>query len=461
MKEITKDKTVLLEAINELADTVGCTLGPEGGTVGMTDAFGTPSVTKDGVSVAQGIEFKDPLANMAANLVKHAAKKTVKEAGDGTTSATLLAQAFINEGVKLNLFQRTMRKEFDKLENLVLETLIKSSREVTKDDIYDVAMVSCNGDKEMATIIDKAYSHSDVVQIDFSSGMEDELVTIEGMHMPGSYFDVAFTNNQKKQALDYQEVKFIVVEGKLNTLDPILKLITGEQQYPIIIMADHFSSKVVNIFKREYNQGNIAIGLLKTPGFAGHRKNLVKDIISYTDAKPFGAGIYHTQLDKVYADDQYITLGKDGASVDYLGDLTEAYEAAEEGSSKELLGKRITYLGGRLSIILVGGKSELERNERKDRMEDAVLAVKSAYEEGVVPGAGSILKAISEHSDLAFAPCLAVIYDQIKQTVPDLELTPEIIDPVKVVRCSVQNAISVAKNILSMKAMVVNPNLWR
>lgn len=462
MEEIYKGTDLIKDGVNELANTVSITLGPYAGTVGLTDFSGHPHTTKDGVSVANAIHFKDPIKNWAANLVKQAAQNTVKQAGDGTTTSIVLAQAFIREGFKLDLSFPEMRKEFEKLESIVLEELFKQSKEIKKDQIKDVAYISSNGDLPMAELIDKAYSHSDIVQIDDSNSSEDGLVTVEGMKLDGTLFDKAFINNVRKQAIQYDRCKFIIVKGKVRDINQLAPYLMGKQDDPIIVMADHFPDAVLNLLKREYNDGNIAIGLLKSPSFATNRKQLVDDIINYTGAnKGATADCYVTYLDTVFATTDQIIIGKEGASVSYLKDLEEAYDNLPEGAERDLIGKRIVNLSGKLSIIYVGGTTEGERKERKDRFEDAVLAVKSALEEGVIKGGGLPLFNIAEkyNNKNLFAHCLAVPHLILMDSGP-ININNKILDPAKVTRCAFQNAISVAKTILTTKAVVINDRIW-
>ena len=457
MEEIYKEKDLIFQGINELADVVTMTLGPLGSTIGFTDNYGNSFVTKDGVTVAINTKFKNPIKNMAANMIKEAAQNTVKQAGDGTTTSIALARAFIIEGAKLNLPPRQMIEELEKLEQEVIEFLFKESKDIKEDQIKDVALVSCNGDEKMANIITEAYQHSSIVQIEEGTTPEDKLEVIDGMRLDGTLFDIAFINDIPRQAISYDKCKFIIVQGKVRDINQLAPYITGEQAYPIVIMADHFPDEVVNILKREYNKGSIAVGLIKSPSFATNRKTLVEDIINYTSAKKGNtADVYYTNVDKVFANTEHITIAKEGAKVDYLEDLIKAYDESKESASKELLAKRIVYLSGKLSIVYPGGKSELERKERADRMEDAVLAVKCALEEGIIKGGGFPLFELSQKTKNKFAPCLSVPRYHLSEVV----VTDNIIDPVKVTRCAVINAISVAKSIISMGAVVINERLW-
>jgi len=456
--EIYSGREKILEAINKLADTVELTMGPEGATVGIADFHGNAKVTKDGVSVANEIEFKDPVENFAAKLLKQAAQNTVREAGDGTTTSIVLAREMIMEGYESELSLRELKSELEKLENIVIEEIFKRAKPV--ENLHDVALISCNGDKDMADVIVEAYDHSDIVKLEEAIIDKDHVEVINGMRLKGSYFDPAFVNNIKKSAIDYQKCKFIIVKGHLNDINQIKTTLTGTQEMPIIIMADHFHSEPLGILKENHNRGNLAVGLIKTPGMGGHRTNLVGDIIKWTKASKQAENVYLTELDSIFVDKENITFGKEDGSVDYLEDLVESYD--ENDATHRLLQERIAALSGKMSIITVGGKSEAERSERKDRMEDAVLAVRSAKEEGVIPGGGVPLAEIAKKYEDKnfFAISLEEPHERIKETTENLEITDAIVDPAKVTRCAVQNAISVTKVVLSMGAVVLNPRLW-
>lgn len=459
--EIYKERTKIFEGVDELAEAVGDTLGPAGNTVGLIDYSGKPYITKDGVTVANSIYFKDAFKNFGSESVKQAAKETVKQAGDGTTTSIVLADALIKKGLELGLPNREANQLLSSLEEEVLQHLVVASREITEDDVRDVAMVSTNGDVAMSSTINRAYALGDIVHVEEGSD-EDVLLQFQGMRMPGSYLDRAFINNVKKQAVDYKDVKFIAVEGKVNDFLDIGKVLGDAETKPVIIMTEHMGSSALNILKREYNNGNIVVGLIKTPGFAGHRKDLFSDIVTYCGLKKFKEGLYVGELEAVFADAEHITLTKEGSDVAQLvAELKEAAKAEKDYSRKSLLEKRVTYLSANLSVIYVGGKSDIERGERKDRMDDAVLAVKSAFELGVVPGGGRTLYYIAEGSDNPFAKALSVIYHKIIETTKSGNIPGNILDPFKVVQCAVQNSISVTKTLLSTHYVVNSPNLWK
>ena len=470
MKEIYKGKEMrelLLSGINKLADTVTLTMGPNGKIVGITNFNGEGYVTKDGVSVSNDIVFKNYIEDYGAKLIKQVAQKTVEQAGDGTTTSICLAQAFINKGFELidkGISYNEIKKALDILELEVLHQLKKSSKKLNKKDIINAATISANNDIEIGKLIDKAYKHSNIVKVEESDNETDSLDTINGMQLDTSYFNKAFINNEKKRAITYDKCKFIVVDGKLENLNSIKDYLTGVQDLPIIIMADHFSEMVLSLLKQNFNEGRLQIGLIKSPGFAGHRRNIIDDLIKYFEcnisaSKDVKIGF----IDSIYADHKKVIISKDKPNTSGISYLKEAYKSESDKSIKKLLNERIDMLEGSLSIIKVGGNSELEMKERKDRIDDAVLAVKSAMEEGVVEGAGVAFINIIDHFNWTKTPILELLLcigKPFKKIKPKLPLSINILDPHKVTRCAFQNAISVAKTILNMEAVVVNDRIW-
>jgi chaperonin GroEL len=464
-KEITTGENcsrLLLEAINELADTVLLTYGPNGSTVIIADSNGKPYVTKDGVSVANYITFENPIKNIAANLIKQAAQNTVKEAGDGTTTSICLAQAFINKGFELleKYNYNKIKEELDILEAVVLETLSNMKKTLLKEDIINVATISANNDNIIGELIQQAFNNSNTVKVEEGNKEYDELITLKGMRLNSGYFDKAFINNPSKQSIEYNDIPLLVIEGHLDDLKPYAKII---EQNPkgIAIIADHFTDSVISILRDNYNRGLLNIALLKSPGFATHRKDLMNDITLFAGGK-----IGHISSLKATADT--ILLIKENIPTEALELANKLKESLSDltDTQKELTQQRIDNLSGSISVIKVGGKSELEMKERKDRMDDAVLAVGCALEEGIVEGGGYALKDC--YFNNLFSGCLTQPFFLLNEH----RYTPEtgiikkdmykegIIDPVKVTRVALQNAISIAKVILSTKAVVINNRLW-
>ena len=478
-KEIKLGKDVrdkLRAGVNKLASAVLVTMGPKGKTVIIADEFGEPYITKDGVSVSNYVTLEDPVENIAATLLKQVAQNTVEQAGDGTTTSICLAQSFINKGLDLideGISYEDIKKELEKLEEEVVFNLIKYSKELVQTDIVNVATISSNNDTKIGTIIQEAYNHSNIVKVEEGKD-DDELITINGMQLHTTYFDKAFINNGSKQSIEYEKARVIIIggSGKLDTIEPIAKLLQIVKSEPVIIIADHFSEQVVSLLKDNYNRGALKVALVKSPGFGQHRKDLKDDLAIYTGAtiinphKTYVDPHNFGTIDKIaiYKDKCILSNENEYKGVeDLLETLKTLNDSTDNKHDKDLLEQRISNLTGKVSIIKVGGKSEVEMKERKDRIDDAVLAVHSALEEGIVLGGGVALKNI---------------YYQLMQNSVDVNYFIEcikspsdlmgiksvenyIIDPLKVTRCALQNAISVAKTILGTEAIVLNEQLWR
>lgn len=483
-KEIKLDKDVrdkLRSGVNKLANVVLTTMGPNGSTVIIADEFGDPYITKDGVSVSNYITLEDPVENIAATLLKQVAQRTVDQAGDGTTTSICLAQSFINIGFDLienGESYNNIKKDLELLEEEVIFQLIKSSKELDISNIIDVATISSNNDEVIGKLIQEAYNHSNIVKVEESNRTEDELITISGMELPTGYFNNAFINKANKQAVEYSEPIVILIKGKLDKVDDISKLLLDAKNKPIVIIADHFSDQVLSIFKDNYNRGAFSIVPVKSPGFATHRINLMEDIAVYTGATLLSPNIkysgkeYFGSLKSVYItkDKCILTNSENLVGVDErLSDLKEVLANSTDNNETNMLTQRIENLTGKIAIIKVGGNSEVEVKERKDRIDDAVLAVKSALEEGIVEGGGvALIKSSNLIKQNNFSKCLLypseIIQSNSDYTImflPDEDMFKlNIIDPLKVTRCALQNAISVAKTILSTKAVVLDKNLW-
>lgn len=464
--------------INKIADVVTTTLGPSGNTVIIADEYGDPYITKDGVSVSNYVTLEDPIENIAAKLLKQVAKKTVEEAGDGTTTSICLSRAFINRGFDLlneEITYKTIKDQLEILETIVVEELFKSSKELQKDNIVDVATIAANNDTSIGDIIQKAYTHSDIVKVEDGNKTNDELITINGMELETGYLDTAFINVANKRAIIYDEPLVLIIRGKLTKLDdiaPLLHKIAGGK--PIIIVADHVDEQVRSILRDNYNKGALTIGLVKSPGFAGHRQNLIEDLAIYTGATIIEPHMKYTDV-SVFGKLDNINISKTktiftnkiiSKEVEQrLQDITEVYSNTDKDAmDKLLLQQRIENLNGKIAIIRVGGKSEVEMKERRDRMDDAVLAVKCALEEGIVQGGGCALYKIkidNLFSKELGAPLQQILFNGATFNYLDNVLDQNIMDPLKVTRCALQNAISVAKTILNTNAIVLNERLWK
>lgn len=488
MEEIYFDKEgrdKLIEGVNKLNRAVSSTMGPNGKNVIISDRnSGKYKVTKDGVSVAREVSFKDPIENIGAQLAKQAAEKTVEDAGDGTTTATVLTTAFVNNLKDFNTVD--INKAFDEIIPKVIEQLKLNSRELKHEDIKHVASISANNDLQIGELIQQAYNHSDIVKIEESSNTEDILDTLPGMSLPVSYFSKHFITNQSKGVCEFNNVNTLIIDGKLEKLENFRSVLELTQQpnNSLLIIVEDIHEQALRKLETFVLSQILPICVIKSPGFSKHRKDLLQDLCDFTGSTLI------TDLSKSYNTDvlgklQSCKISKNNSilvkddniditnKLEILNELFKDSELTEY--DKDLIKQRIEYLKGKISIIKVGGKSELEMKERFDRYDDAVKAVACALEEGIVQGAGLalyhsiqniynlkydettpyhfIMKSLLSPYDTICKNgiCIPVMNDMFEQN---------IIDPLKVTRCALENAVSIAKVILSTEAVVLNETEW-
>ena len=493
MEEIyfTEDNQGIYTGIAKLEKAVSSTLGPNGKTVIITDEYEKPYITKDGVSVARAISFKDPLENIGASLVKEVCELQVKQAGDGTTTAIVLANAFIQNLKEFD--SNEINKAFDEIIPKVIEQLKLNSRELKREDIKYVASISANNDIQIGDIIQQAYNFSNIVKVEESNNLEDSLETIEGMQLDVSYMSKNFTNT-KKEHCEFENPFILILDGKLEDLMPfkqILETVSARDE-SLLIITEHVSEKELRKLESNVLSGNIKLCVIKTPGFGPVRKDYLRDLSDFT-----GADIITVQPNKQYSTsclgklksckitkNNSLLIKHEDINVDEIVENLKELSKNKELTSYdiEIINKRISNLTAKASIIKVGGGSEIEMKERKDRYDDAVLAVACALEEGIVAGGGIALFSMlfnmlnSENSinniiiECLAKPCLnifngSLVYTKDPNKIKAMNTTENmfkqnIIDPLKVTRCELENAVSIAKTILSTKTVVLNERKW-
>ena len=491
VEEITFSKEVrdkLLSGINKACKAVAATLGPNGKTVIISDSskFGQYKVTKDGVSVINSIILKDPIENIGVQLLREAAKKTVEEAGDGTSTSTVLATAFVNNLKDFNTVD--INKAFDEIIPKVIEQLKINSKELKREDIKYVASISANNDLQIGELIQQAYNHSDIVKIEESSNTEDILDTLPGMLLPVSYFSKHFITNQSKGTCEFTNVNTLIIDGKLEKLEnfrPILEL-TQQPNNSLLIIVEDIHEQALRKLETFVLSQTLPICVIKSPGFSKHRKDLLQDLCDFTGSTLI------TDLSKIYNTDvlgklQSCKISKNNSilvkddnvdisnKLEVLNELFKNTELTEY--DKDLIKQRIEYIKGKISIIKVGGKSELEMKERFDRYDDAVKAVACALEEGIVEGGGvalfkAIITSLKDNECIENKLLISLTNPYItifpKELISDVRcldiginmFEQNIIDPLKVTRCALENAVSIAKIILSTEAIVLNQSEW-
>lgn len=484
MEEIYFDKEgrdKLINGVNKLNRAVSSTMGPNGKNVIIPDRkTGKYKVTKDGVSVAREVFFKDPIENIGAQLAKQAAEKTVEDAGDGTTTATVLTTAFVNNLKDFDY--KDVSKAFDEIIPKVIEQLKLNSRELKHEDIKHVASISANNDLQISELIQQAYNHSDIVKIEESSNTEDLLDMLPGMSIPVSYFSKHFITNQSKGTCEFTNVNTLIIDGKLEKLENFRSVLELTQQpnNSLLIIVEDIHEQALRKLETFVLSQSLPICVIKSPGFSKHRRDLLQDLCDFTGSTLI------TDLSKIYNTDvlgklQSCKISKNNSILvkDDNIDITDKLEVLNELSKntestdydKDLIKQRIEYLKGKISIIKVGGKSELEMKERFDRYDDAVKAVACALEEGIVEGGGVALtwssrSLMNKSSDIEILileslllPYQTIIRNGSKINIKNM-FEQNIIDPLKVTRCALLNAVSVAKTILSTEAIVLNETEW-
>ncbi len=488
MKEIhfgINARDLIIEGINELNKAVSATMGPMGKTVIIPNKnkYGDYIVTKDGVSVAEQIRFKNPLKNIGAELIKQAARKTVEDAGDGTTTSTVLATAFVNNLKDFNTVD--INKAFDEIIPKVLEQLKLNSRQLKHEDIKYVASISANNDLQIGDIIQQAYNHSDIVKIEESTNITDVLETLPGMLIPVSYFSKHFITNQSKGVCEFENVNTLIIDGKLEKLENFRACleVTQDLSKSLLIITEDIHEQALRKLESLVLTNGFKICVIKAPGFSKHRKDLLDDLCDFTNStliKDLSKSYDITVLGKL----QSCKISKNNSVLvkDESIDISKKIESLNsfytnvdlEEYDKDLLKQRIEYLKGKISIIKVGGKSELEVKERYDRYDDAVKAVACALEEGIVEGGGIALEKVFLNIHLKYkensiednllnsilSPMNTIISNGYKYNIVKTMFKQNIIDPLKVTRCALENAVSVAKVILSTEAVVLNQEEW-
>jgi chaperonin GroEL len=487
----------LIEGVNKLNRAVSSTMGPNGKNVIIPDRkTGEYRVTKDGVSVAREIFFKDSLENIGAQLAKQAAEKTVEDAGDGTTTATVLTTAFVNNLCSFEF--KDINTAFNEIIPKVIEQLKLNSRKLEHKDITHVASISANNDLQIGEFIQNAFNHSDIVKIEESSNTEDVLDTLPGILLPVSYFSKHFINNPSKGSCELTNVNTLIIDGKLEKLENFRSILELTQQpnNSLLIIVEDIHEQALRKLETFVLSQQLPICVIKSPGFSRHRKDLLEDLSIFTGStlitdltKSYNTNILgKLQSCKISKNSSILVKKEDIDVSEKLNVLKTLFKDKDLTSyDKDLIKQRIEYLKGKVSIIKVGGKTETEMKERYDRYDDAVKAVACALEEGIVEGGGIALFKVqskwlnnenktntsNSNEDInkcvyrcLLEPAIKILENKVNTTYSltfDLGISmfkENIIDPLKVTRCALLNAVAVAKTILSTEAIVLNQNEW-
>ena len=404
----------MMRGVNILADTVKVTLGPKGRNVVMDKSYGAPRITKDGVSVAKEIDLEDKFENMGAQMVKEVASKTNEEAGDGTTTATILAQAIVKEGIKYvtaGMNPMDVKRGIDAAVENVKENLISSAKKVKdSDEIAQVGTISANGDKEIGTMIAKAMQkvgNEGVITVEEAKGIETELDVVEGMQFDRGYLSPYFITNSDKMTTELENPFILLHESKLTNLQPMVPLLEAVVQAgrPLMIISEDVEGEALATLVVNKLRGGLKVVAVKAPGFGDRRKAMLEDIAILTGgqviSQDLGIKLENVKLEdlgsckkiKVDKDNSTIVSGS-GKKSDIAARCDSIKKQVDETTSdydKEKLQERLAKLAGGVAVIKVGGATEVEVKERKDRVEDALNATRAAVEEGIVTGGGCAL----------------------------------------------------------------------
>ena len=404
----------MLKGVDILADTVKVTLGPKGRNVVLGKSFGAPKITKDGVSVAKEIELADKFENMGAQLVKEVASRTNDIAGDGTTTATVLAQSIIREGSKAvaaGMNPMDLKRGIDAAVSVVVEEIKAHSRKVsTSAEISQVGTISANGDKSIGDYIAEAMEkvgNEGVITVEDAKGLSTELEVVEGMQFDRGYLSPYFVTNPDKMTCDLENPYILINDGKLSTLQSMIPVLEAVVQSgrPLLIIAEDVEGEALATLVVNKLRGGLKVAAVKAPGFGDRRKAMLEDIAILSNGQVISADV-GIKLEDVTLDmlgsAKKVNINKDNTTIiDGAGDkeaietrckqIKQQIEDTTSDYDKEKLQERLAKLSGGVAVIKVGGASETEVKEKKDRVDDALHATRAAVEEGIVVGGGSAL----------------------------------------------------------------------
>jgi chaperonin GroEL len=409
----------MLRGVDILANAVRVTLGPKGRNVVLDKSFGAPRITKDGVTVAKEIELEDKFENMGAQMVREVASKTSDIAGDGTTTATVLAAAIVKEGSKAvaaGMNPMDLKRGIDLAVETVVEELKKNSKKVTSNaEIAQVGTISANGDKEIGDYLAKAMEkvgNEGVITVEEAKSLETELDVVEGMQFDRGYISPYFITNADKMRVEMEDPYILINEKKLSALNELLPLLEAVVQTgkPLLIVAEDVEGEALATLVVNKLRGGLKVAAVKAPGFGDRRKAMLQDIAVLTGgqaiSEDLGIKLENVTLamlgkaKKVMIDKENTTIvNGSGKKADIEGRIAQIKAQIEETTSdydREKLQERLAKLAGGVAVIRVGGATEVEVKERKDRVDDAMHATRAAVEEGVLPGGGVALLRATE-----------------------------------------------------------------
>jgi chaperonin GroEL len=506
----------LLRGVDTLANAVKVTLGPKGRNVVIEKSFGAPRTTKDGVTVAKEIELEDKFENMGAQMVREVAQKTNDLAGDGTTTATVLAQAIVREGLKAvaaGMNPMDLRRGIDKAVVQVIEEIAKRSKKVKNSgEIAQVGTISANGEKAIGEMIAEAMQkvgNEGVITVEEAKGLETELEVVEGMQFDRGYLSPYFVTNAEKMIAELEDPYILIHEKKLSNLQQLLPVLEAVVQSgrPLLIIAEEVEGEALATLVVNKLRGGLKVAAVKAPGFGDRRKAMLEDIAVLTGgqtiSEDLGIKLENVTLDMLGRAKRVSITKEDTTIVDgsgkkkdieaRVGQIKAQIEETTSDYDREKLQERLAKLAGGVAVIRVGGATEVEVKERKDRVDDALNATRAAVEEGVVPGGGVMLlkaanaitaKGENSDQDAGIAIVKRALQAPIRQIAANAGVEGSIvvgkildtkgqsfgydaqndeygdmiekgiIDPAKVVRVALQDAASVAGLLITTEAAI-------
>ena len=515
----TDARNRMLNGVNILADAVKVTLGPKGRNVVLDKSFGAPRITKDGVSVAKEIELEDKFENMGAQMVKEVASRTNDEAGDGTTTATVLAQAIVREGMKsvaAGMNPMDLKRGIDLATTKVVEAIIAMARPVSdSDEVAQVGTISANGEADIGQQIADAMQrvgNEGVITVEENKGLETETDVVEGMQFDRGYLSPYFVTNTEKMTVELEDAIILLHEKKLGSLQPMVPLLEAVIQSgkPLLIIAEDVEGEALATLVVNNLRGGLKIAAVKAPGFGDRRKSMLQDIAVLTGgqviSEDLGMKLENVTIDMLGSAKRVAITKDETTIIDGAGDKAEIearvmqirgqIEETTSDYDREKLQERVAKLAGGVAVIRVGGMSEVEVKERKDRVDDALNATRAAVQEGIVVGGGvaliqaakvldgleganpdqsvgisiirkaieSPLRQIAENSGVDGSVVAGKIRESDDKAFGFNAQTEEygdmfkfgVIDPAKVVRTALQDAASVAGLLITTEAMVAD-----
>jgi len=519
-KEITFDteaRNALKKGVDKLANAVKVTLGPKGRNVVIDKKFGAPSVTKDGVSVAKEIELKDPIENMGAQMLKEVASKTADDAGDGTTTATILAQAIVTQGLKnvaAGANPMDLKRGIDKAVEEIIAELKNISKTVGEDSekIEQVATISANNDRSIGSLIAKAMGKvkkEGVITVEEAKGTETTVEVVEGMQFDRGYLSPYFVTDTEKMEAELESPYILIYDKKISTMKDLVPVLekTAQSGRPLLIIAEDIEGEALATLVVNKIRGSIKIAAVKAPGFGDRRKAMLEDIAILTGgtviSEERGYKLENADLNDL-GECEKITIDKDNTTIvngagekedinARVGQIKAQIESTSSDYDKEKLQERLAKLAGGVAVLYVGAASEVEMKEKKDRVDDALHATRAAVEEGIIPGGGvAFIRSIAkldnfegENADETTGVSIvrraleeplrqivansggegSVIVQKIKEGSDDFGynarseefgnmLKEGVIDPTKVARVALENAASIAGMLLTTECVI-------